>query len=297
MNDTQSIGALVMLCGVLITAVGLGVRLSVSRGDVTVDASAIENHAAPWKVTAVGGVFVMLVGLVLVLAGGTFAATRAGGSASPTTAVNATLGSSPSAVSTAPATGPATQTTAQSSTQVSTSTQTTGGGPIGNGGNGGNGGGSGGNGLPPVGAQSSTTAGRQPSHGATSQKPPTTPPAGTVFYTGSLAYDGSDERSFDLDFSPPEVFGPTNTLKFVAAEIDVVVPNGAKAAPSWNASSLPGRQQCVNALAQAPGDYQGLYQNPSVGMTFCFQTAGGRYGAARVTDDSAHYVVSVIVWS
>ncbi len=60
---------------------------------------------------------------------------------------------------------------------------------------------------------------------------------------------------------------------------------------------MPGKPQCVNALAQASGDFSGIYQGLTVGTTFCFQTAAGRYGAVRVIDASAHYAVSVAVWS
>jgi len=127
----------------------------------------------------------------------------------------------------------------------------------------------------------------------------TTTTAGAVYYSGDLTYDGSSSgQAYDLDYNTPAPFGPNNTLMLNTNEIDVVVvPHGAKAAPSWIASSLPDKQRCVNLLAQAPGDFPGIYQNLTLGTTFCFQTAAGRYGALRVIDASTHYTVSVVVWS
>jgi len=122
--------------------------------------------------------------------------------------------------------------------------------------------------------------------------------ADAVYYSGTLTYDGSSGGiAYDLDNSRPVPFGPDNTLNFGADEIDVVVSHGAKAAPAWTASSLPGKRRCLDVLAQAPGDYPGIYQSLAVGTTFCFQTAGGRYGAGRVIDASVHYSVSVVIWS
>ncbi|MGW1080233.1 hypothetical protein [Kitasatospora sp. NPDC002522] len=92
------------------------------------------------------------------------------------------------------------------------------------------------------------------------------------------------------------MYGPNNTLNLLANEIDVVLSNGAKAAPPSTAPSLPDRQRCIDELAQAPGDFPGIYQGPTAGTTFCLQTAAGHYAAARVTDTSAHYAITLVVW-